>query len=80
MDAQFHDPARQRAQVLALLSLSGTMTTAQFREIGIMHPAGRIMELRRLGHVIETVKMRLPAEDGRLHVQARYVYRGRRHA
>lgn len=78
MDAQFHDAARQRAQVLALLGLTGNMTTAQFREAGIMHPAGRIMELRRLGHVIETVKMRLPAEDGRLHTQACYMYRGQK--
>jgi hypothetical protein len=74
------DAGKQRAQVLSLLQIWGSRTTHQLREVGVMSPAARVLELRRLGHVIETGKRRLPAEDGRLHVQAVYTYRGQRHA
>lgn len=42
------DAAKQRAQVLALLKAHGAMTTDQLRACGVMHPSGRILELRRL--------------------------------
>lgn len=76
MENQLHDPARQRAQVLALLKRHGALSTTQLRDAGVMHPAGRIAELRSRGHLIDTVRHQIPASDGRTHVQALYVLCG----
>ena len=77
METQPHDPVRQRQQVLTLLRLHAAMTTDEFRAHGVMHPSGRIMELRREGHQIITERSRVTGLDGRLHTQARYVLLGR---
>ena len=71
------DAGKQRAQVLSLLKAYGVITTDQFRAHGVMHPSGRIMELRREGHQIITERSRVTGLDGRLHTQARYVLLGR---
>lgn len=71
------DAGKQRAQVLALLWAYGGLTTDQFRAHGVMHPSGRILELRRQGHQIVTERSRVPGNDGRLHTQARYLLLGR---
>ncbi|EPZ14890.1 hypothetical protein M622_17680 [Thauera terpenica 58Eu] len=72
-----NDANKQRAQVLALLKAYTALTTDQFRAHGVMHPSGRIMELRREGHQIITERSRVTGLDGRLHTQARYVLLGR---
>lgn len=71
------DAGKQRAQVLSLLKAYGVLTTDQFRAHGVMHPSGRIMELRRQGYQIITERSRVTGLDGRLHTQARYVLLGR---
>ena len=50
--------AVQRKRILAWLRRYGTMTTLQARnELSIMHPGGRVMELRRQDHRIVTVTL-----------------------
>lgn len=72
-----NDANKQRAQVLALLKSYTALTTDQFRAHGVMHPSGRIMELRRQGYQIITERSRVTGLDGRLHTQARYLLLGR---
>jgi hypothetical protein len=48
------DAASQRQRILAWL-LTAPLTTTQARtELDVMHPGGRILELRKLGHKIVT--------------------------
>ena len=50
--------AVQRKRILAWLRRYGTMTTLEARnELSIMHPGGRVMELRREGHSIVTIRL-----------------------
>lgn len=44
----------QRSRVLQHLRTGRSLTTLEARELGIMHPAGRIMELRKRGYSIIT--------------------------
>lgn len=56
------------------LELIGNITTTQAREqLAIMHPAGRIKELRRQGLSITTKMVRSPDAEGINHRQAKYV-------
>jgi hypothetical protein len=68
------DSARQRSRLLAHLRCTGSVSTLEARgELKIMHPAGRIQELRQRGYPIKTVRITLPDSTGRLHRVARYV-------
>jgi len=62
--------ANQRTTILQLLKIA-PLTTRAARAAGIMHPAGRVKELRDMGCQIETFKC------GR---QARYVLKEVKHA
>lgn len=65
--------ARQRLALLAALR-NGPVTTVQAREaLGISHPGGRVLELRRRGLRINTVRGRAVDAQGRPHVSAVYV-------
>lgn len=44
----------QKDRVLELLRI-GPMSTIELRNSGIIHPGGRVFELRRDGHSIDTV-------------------------
>ena len=56
--------AVQRKRILAWLRRYGSMTTLQARnELHVMHPGGRVMELRRAG--LEIVTVRLPSRIAR---------------
>lgn len=69
--------AQQRDCILDHLRREGSITTLEARErYGIMSPACRVLELRRAGHQIDTVRLRAPDANGQLHNQARYVLRG----
>jgi len=46
--------ATQRAVILGYLKRHGSISTLEARALSIMHPAGRIAELRRMGHHILT--------------------------
>lgn len=64
--------SRQRAALLAALH-QGPVSTVYAREaLGIMHPGGRVLELRRAGLAILTVRCRVVDGDGRSHVSAEY--------
>jgi hypothetical protein len=68
--------ARQRSLILEALRL-GPLNTIQAREaMGIAHPAGRVLELRKLGHRIVTKRRTVHDAAGRPHVSAWYVLIG----
>ncbi len=48
------DTASQRAAILRHLKTHGRMTTLDARNLGVMHPAMRVCELRKDGHNITT--------------------------
>jgi len=64
----------QRRHILSYLSQNGSLTTLQARqELGICHPAARVMELRRRGYEIDTVWVNDVDSTGATHMVARYV-------
>jgi len=65
----------QRARLLAALIQLGSVNTLYCRDrLNIMHPGGRVMELRRQGHEIITDLIAIRDRDGRRHIKvARYV-------
>ena len=68
--------SRQRNAILAALQ-RGPLTTVQAREgLGILHPGGRVLELRKLGYRIETQSRTEFDSHGRPHRVASYVLRG----
>ena len=75
--------AMQRAALLKWLQAHQRITTLQARnELGIMHPAGRIQELRNAGNDIATDWQWEADATGKEHKQALYVLlpgKGARH-
>lgn len=73
-----NDAETQANRSLEALQLLLTLTTQDFRhDLDIMHPAGRIKELRRRGFHIHTYWENYPTASGKLHRMGRYVYMGR---
>lgn len=65
--------ARQRQLVLAALRV-GPLSSVEGRErLGVLSPAARVMELRRAGHHITTVRGTRLDEHGRAHRCGIYV-------
>jgi hypothetical protein len=67
--------ARQRARLLDHLRRTGITTLEARGRLGIMHPGGRIFELRARGWRIVTTWRRIADEAGRVHRIARYELR-----
>lgn len=66
----------QRQRLLDALTERGSITTQQARdELEVMHPAGRIMELRKKGVEIVTVWAHEQSAGGVVHRIARYLMR-----
>ena len=66
----------QRQRLLDALTERGSITTQQARnELEVMHPAGRIMELRKKGLEIVTVWAHEQSSGGVVHRIARYLMR-----
>jgi hypothetical protein len=64
----------QRARVLAWLQTSRPLTTLEARrELDVLHPAARVMELRQAGHNIITHWQTDANGSGRPHRVASYV-------
>lgn len=63
----------QRALVASYLRENGSASTLELREIGVMSPASRIMELRRRGWVIITVPCLDHDPSGLIHRAGRYL-------
>ncbi|MHA6639411.1 helix-turn-helix domain-containing protein [Stutzerimonas frequens] len=57
----------QRARLLARLRIGALDTFTARRELHVMHPGGRIKELRAAGHPIRTERVTLTDEDGITH-------------
>jgi len=72
----------QQARLLEALQTRGGVTTSDAREqLAVMHPAGRVRELRAKGFDIETCMLWAADDAGVLHRQALYVlHRGDEHA
>ncbi len=75
--AHFNTNEEQRTRILGYLRDRGSITTAEAREmLGIMHPAGRVQELREKGFKI-TCNLENSADfNGIFHKMGRYFYLG----
>ncbi len=65
----------QRKRLIDWLMTYGSIDTITARrELDILCPAARVLELRhRFGHSIDTVRTKQPTECGKLHTVAKYV-------
>ncbi|OIQ80991.1 hypothetical protein GALL_372520 [mine drainage metagenome] len=65
--------AAQRARILAHLQRGQPLTTIQARrDLDVLHPGARLMELRRAGWPIVMTWVREATDAGRLHRVGRY--------
>jgi Helix-turn-helix domain len=68
-----NDAASQRSRLLEFLRKRGSLSTIDARHlIDVMHPAARVMELRRQGHDIMTAWAHETTPEGGTHRIARY--------
>jgi hypothetical protein len=68
-----NDTTAQRNRLLHFLQLHGSLSTIDARHlIDVMHPAARVMELRRQGHDIMTAWAHETTPEGGTHRIARY--------
>lgn len=59
--------ATQRQQILAHLKATPSINTLEFRALGFISPAPRLLELRQQGHNIKSHREDIRTPDGRLH-------------
>ncbi|ARU30789.1 hypothetical protein CAP31_03260 [Sulfuriferula sp. AH1] len=64
-----HDTSAENQCAIAYAALlTGRQSTADLRHThGIMHPGGRINDLRNAGHKIDTVRVSIQTPDGITH-------------
>lgn len=67
----------QRSRLLKALTRFPVTTLEARKYLDIMHPAGRVMELRRCGWRVDTLWTVQEAEAGKRHRIAVYVFGGR---
>jgi hypothetical protein len=68
-----HVRGQQQGLMLAELLMGEGVTTLYAREVmGISHPTGRVLELRRQGHAIITRRVSVADSCGRHHTMAAY--------
>ena len=65
----------QRIRLLEALRVGSVSTFEARRYLDIVHPAGRIQELRDEGQEIDTLRIAEPSEVGRPHSIAVYILR-----
>ena len=63
----------QRLRMLERLRERPVSTIEARRDLDILHPAGRVLELRRVGYQIHTITLNEQSESGGRHKVARYV-------
>lgn len=63
----------QRQRLHERLKTAPVDTITARRELDVMHPAARIMELKRRGNQIDTVWVERPTDCGEVHRVALYV-------
>lgn len=68
----------QRARILKHFETCQKLSTIQARnKYGVLSPAPRMMELKKIGHIIETHWIKEPDANGVLHRVGLYVYLGK---
>lgn len=65
----------QRQRILEALHYRSLTTLECRHELDVLHPAARVMELRKQGHDIQTVRVPDLTAEGRAHNVARYILR-----
>lgn len=81
MSANLSKAAQQMRLLDALQTRAGVTTSDAREQLAVMHPAGRVRELRAKGFDIETHMLWASDDAGVLHRQALYVlHRGDDHA
>jgi hypothetical protein len=65
----------QRLRFLERLKFAPVDTVTARRELDVVHPAARIMELKRGGNRIDTVRVGRPTDCGKMHRVGLYVLR-----
>jgi hypothetical protein len=73
MSARPNSAQEQRTRLLDSLRQRSISTIEARRELDIMHPAARIMELRRDGYQIEKITVDERSDCDQLHKVARYI-------
>lgn len=68
----FNSTASQRKRILEFLRIRPLDTLTARKELDVMHPAARVMELKRSGKKIQTVKIDRASECGKIHCVACY--------
>ncbi len=69
--------AQQNQRLLEYLRLHGSCTTIEARQsLDIIHPAGRVLDLRKAGEKIDTVWVWDITEQGKPHRVAKYLLAG----
>lgn len=63
----------QRLRMLEMLRKRPVSTIEARRDLDILHPAGRVLELRKDGHQISTITVNEQTECGKRHKVARYI-------
>ena len=63
----------QRKRILDYLHTHTLDTLTARKELDVMHPAARVMELRKRGVGIKTIKIDRPSDCGKIHRVACYV-------
>lgn len=67
--------SNQRERILKWFSLNPKLSTMEARnELGILHPSGKILELRGQGHLIITYWVNEPDANGVMHRVGQYFY------
>lgn len=76
-DLYSNSASSQRSRILRHFEDSPRLSTIQARNIyGILHPPGRIRELRQKGHQIDTHWVSESDSNGVVHRVGMYVYHG----
>lgn len=75
VDEKANSSEAQRQRILETLHNRSLTTLEARRELDVLHPAARIMELRKQGYDIQTVRVPDLTSEGFAHYVARYILR-----
>ena len=67
---------QQSRIITTLLKLDGFNTWEARNDLNIMHPSGRVKELKEQGWVIDTLRVKVFDDMGKAHTIAHYILKG----